>query len=51
MDGKNKISKAEFARQTWLLYYNDYLREKGFITDAEWGKIRQKILKQTEKGA
>lgn len=35
--------KERVARETWLHYFNDYLRERGIITEEEWRKIRQKI--------
>lgn len=31
------------VRQTWLHYFNDYLREHGVITEDEWRKIRRLI--------
>ena len=31
------------ARQTWLHYYNDYLRKKQIITEEEWRKMRRLI--------
>lgn len=31
------------ARQTWLHYYNDYLRKKLIITEEEWRKMRRLI--------
>lgn len=31
------------ARQTWLHYYNDYLRKKRIITEEEWRKMRRLI--------
>ena len=31
------------VRQTWLHYYNDYLRERGVITEEEWRKMRRLI--------
>lgn len=36
-------SPPELARQTWLHYYNDYLREHGIITEDEWRKMRRMI--------
>lgn len=30
-------------RQTWLHYYNDYLRKKQIITEEEWRKMRRLI--------
>lgn len=33
-------SLSALARQTWLHYYNDYLRAHGVITEGEWRKIR-----------
>lgn len=40
-----EISSAEraVARQIWLHYYNDYLREREVITEAEWHKMRRLI--------
>lgn len=38
-----KKSPPELARQTWLHYYNDYLREHGIITEDEWRKMRRMI--------
>ena len=45
------MQKAETAkpvpehlvREVWLNYYNDYLRERGVITDKEWRKMRVAI--------
>lgn len=31
------------VREVWLNYYNDYLRERGVITDQEWRKMRLAI--------
>lgn len=31
------------VRQTWLHYYNDYLRKKQIITEEEWRKMRRLI--------
>lgn len=31
------------SRQTWLHYYNDYLRKKQIITEEEWRKMRRLI--------
>lgn len=36
-------SPPELARQTWLHYYNNYLRERGIITEDEWRKMRRMI--------
>lgn len=34
---------AGSVRQTWLHYYNDYLRKKQIITEEEWRKMRRMI--------
>lgn len=39
----NKSPPEALARQTWLHYYNDYLREHGIITEDEWRKMRHLI--------
>lgn len=39
----NKSPSEALVRQIWLHYYNDYLRERGVITEEEWRKMRQKI--------
>lgn len=39
----NKSPPEALARQTWLHYYNDYLRERGIITEDEWRKMRRLI--------
>ncbi len=31
------------VRQTWLHYFNDYLRGKRIITEDEWRKMRRRI--------
>lgn len=31
------------VRQTWLHYFNNYLRERGIITEEEWRKMRRLI--------
>lgn len=35
----------EFVRQTWLHYFNNYLRERKVITEDEWRKMRRLIDK------
>lgn len=35
----------EFVRQTWLHYFNNYLRERRIITEEEWRKMRRLIDK------
>lgn len=37
---KQAFAQNEFARQTWLNYYNDYLRDRGIISEEEWRKMR-----------
>ena len=32
--------------QTWLHYYNNYLKERQIITEQEWRKMRQLIEKK-----
>lgn len=32
-----------FVRQTWLHYFNDYLRKEQIITEEEWRKMRRLI--------
>ena len=39
----NRTSIEQAARQTWLNYYNDYLRAKNIITEEEWRKMRRLI--------
>lgn len=36
---------ADVVRQTWLHYFNDYLRERHIITEDEWRKMRRLIDK------
>lgn len=36
-------SLNNLVRQTWLHYFNDYLRERGVITEEEWRKMRRMI--------
>lgn len=36
---------AGVVRQTWLHYFNDYLRERHIITEDEWRKMRRLIDK------
>lgn len=36
---------AGVIRQTWLHYFNDYLRERHIITEEEWRKMRRLIDK------
>lgn len=36
---------AGVVRQTWLQYFNDYLRERHIITEEEWRKMRRLIDK------
>ena len=35
--------KESVARETWLHYFNDYLRQHGIITEEEWRKMRRLI--------
>lgn len=35
--------KESVARETWLHYFNDYLREREIITEEEWRKMRRLI--------
>ncbi len=37
------MSLDGLARQVWLQYFNDYLRERQIITDEEWRKMRRLI--------
>ena len=39
----NKSPPEAIACQTWLHYYNDYLREHGVISEEEWRKMRYLI--------
>ena len=39
----NGTFSEQLVRQTWLHYYNDYLRDKGIITEDEWRKMRRLI--------
>lgn len=39
----NKDPPEALVRQTWLHYYNDYLRAHGVITEEEWRKMRRLI--------
>lgn len=43
MQTVNKTFPEILARQIWLHYFNDYLRERNIITEDEWRKLRQKI--------
>lgn len=36
-------SREVLVRETWLHYFNDYLREHGVITEEEWRKMRRLI--------
>lgn len=36
---------VSIVRQTWLHYFNDYLRERHIITEDEWRKMRRLIDK------
>ena len=38
-----KCPPEVLVRQTWLHYFNDYLREHGVITEEEWRKMRRLI--------
>ena len=51
MQTVNKTFPEILARQIWLHYFNDYLRERNIITEDEWRKLRQKIGEYTAKGA
>ena len=44
------LSRAALAKQTWLLYFNDYLRDKGIITIDEWKKMHRKIVEYKAGG-
>lgn len=39
----NRDPPEALVRQTWLHYYNDYLRAHGVITEEEWRKMRRLI--------
>lgn len=39
----NKSPPESLARQIWLHYFNDYLRNKNIITEEEWRKMSKKI--------
>lgn len=39
----NKSPPEALVRQTWLHYYNDYLRAHGVISEDEWRKMRRLI--------
>lgn len=47
MADTNRMSMAHqkiyIAEQIWLHYYNDYLFEKGMITEQERNKLKYKI--------
>lgn len=43
MQTVNQTFPEILARQIWLHYFNDYLRERNIITEEEWRKMRQKI--------
>lgn len=34
---------ADFVRQTWLHYFNNYLRKEQVITEEEWRKMHRLI--------
>lgn len=39
----NGVFPEQTVRQTWLHYYNDYLRDKGIISEDAWRKMRRLI--------
>ena len=39
----NGVLPEQTVRQTWLHYFNDYLRERNIITEEEWRKMRRLI--------
>lgn len=41
----SQLQLEGLARQTWLEYFNNYLRERGTITEDEWRKMRHLIQK------
>lgn len=41
---KPQLSES-LVRQTWLQYFNDYLRERHIIAEEEWRKMRYLIQK------
>lgn len=41
----SSLFPANVVRQTWLHYFNDYLRERHIITEDEWRKMRRLIDK------
>ena len=38
----------QFAALIWLIYYNDYLKERRIITEETWLKMRQLIMRKYE---
>ncbi len=38
----------QFAALIWLVYYNDYLKERRIITEETWLKMRQLIMRKYE---
>lgn len=39
----NGTFAEQIVRQTWLHYYNDYLRDKEIISEDAWRKMRRLI--------
>lgn len=39
----NNTSLEQVVRQTWLHYFNNYLYERGIITEVEWRKMHYLI--------
>lgn len=45
MENIKEFLPGALVRQTWLHYYNDYLRKRQVITEEEWRKMRRLIDK------
>lgn len=45
MQTSGPLFPAGVVRQTWLHYFNDYLRKRHIITEDEWRKMRRLIDK------
>lgn len=44
------MTKAEMARQIWLLYFNSVLKEQEVITDDEYRKMKLMITGGSKGG-
>ena len=47
VQGTDTPCMGNLVRETWLQYFNDYLRDRQIITEEEWRKMRRKISTAT----